>query len=201
MKIQILGITGPSGAGKSLLCQSISARGIPVIDADRVYHSLLLPPSECLEALRRAFGDEIFSSDGKLDRAKLGAIVFNSSEKLELLNSTVLSVVVAEARLIIDAMAAAGHRAVIFDAPTLIESGFHKECYAVVSVISSQSTRVARISERDGISTENALARIHAQKDDDFYKAHSDFVIVNDGNLEELEKSAIDLFDSLVNQI
>lgn len=196
--MKIIGITGPSGAGKSILGRFFAKRGVPVIDADELYHSLLVPPSRCLELIRERFGGEIFNPDGTLDRHALANIVFSSEEKLELLNSTVLSVVVEEARLIMNAMDAAGQRTVVFDAPTLIESGFNAECSAVISVISSADTRAARISERDGISTEAALARIHAQKNDDFYKSHSDFVIINDGNLEEFEKSANEIFNSLI---
>ena len=68
--MRIIGITGPTGAGKSVLSSYLREKGIPVIDADKVYHSLLVPPSECLDALRRAFGDGIFKGE-ELDRRAL----------------------------------------------------------------------------------------------------------------------------------
>ena len=81
--MKIIGITGPTGAGKSHLCKALSSK-IPVINADEVYHSLLLPPSDCLDALRNAFGDAVFSSDGTLDRGALSSIVFSDQEQLAL---------------------------------------------------------------------------------------------------------------------
>lgn len=191
--MKIIGVTGPSGAGKSMLADIFEKHAIPCIDADGVYHSLLIPPSPCLDALRSAFGDGIFSSDGSLDRAALRAIVFSSPEKLDLLNSTVLSFVLDRSREIIAELEAKGHGAVAFDAPTLIESGFISECDLVISVLCPTELRLRRIVARDGISAEAAMLRIRAQKDDSFYRSHSDELLINDGSPEQLEKRLTDL--------
>ena len=187
--MRIIGVTGPSGAGKGALCEMFKKRGIVCIDADAVYHSLLVPPSECLDALKSAFGESVFLTDGSLDRAALGRIVFAESDKLELLNSTVLSYVLAKFRIMIAELEAAGERAVAIDAPTLIESGFDKECDLVISVLASPDVRVGRIMKRDAISKEKALLRIKAQKSDEFYISHSDAVLYNEGSCDELEAS------------
>lgn len=187
--MRIIGVTGPSGAGKGALCELLKKRGIVCIDADAVYHSLLVPPSECLDALKSAFGESVFSPDGSLDRAALGRIVFAESDKLELLNSTVLSYVLAKFRIMIAELEAAGERAVAIDAPTLIESGFDKECDVVISVLASPNVRVGRIMNRDSISREKALLRINAQKSDEFYISHSDAVLYNEGSCDELAAS------------
>ena len=188
--MKIIGITGPSGSGKSILAGALRDRGISVIDADELYHSLLVPPSRCLDLIRDAFGDEIFNADGTLNRPALASIVFSDEEKLELLNSTVLSVVVDEAKKILSELAAHGEQIAAIDAPTLIESGFNAECDLVVSVISDADTRAERISERDHIGHDDAIRRIRAQKNDEFYKRHSDLVIFNDGNIGALTKQA-----------
>ncbi len=175
----ILGITGPTGAGKSLFSEYLISQGIPVIDADAVYHSLLIPPSLCLDALRGAFGDEILHCDGSLNRAELSDIVFHDKAKLSLLNDTVLIFVLDKIRSMIGELEKEGRTLVAVDAPTLIESGFHKECDAVISVLSSPEIRLERIIERDGISREAAMARIQAQKNDGFYRENSDYVLIN----------------------
>ena len=185
--MRIIGVTGPSGAGKGALCEMFKKRGIVCIDADAVYHSLLVPPSECLDALKSAFGESVFSPDGSLDRAALGRIVFAESDKLELLNSTVLSFVLAKFRIMIAELDSQGESAVVIDAPTLIESGFDKECDAVISVLASPDVRVGRIMKRDSISEEKAWLRIKAQKSDEFYISHSDEILYNDGSLDDLE--------------
>lgn len=198
--MKIIGITGPTGAGKSLLTSYLSQKGIPTVDADSVYHSMLLPPSECLNALRSAFGDGIFLPDGSLDRAKLGALVFNSAEKLELLNNTVLGSVLCEIRSIIRDLGERGFEAVAVDAPTLIESGFHKECDTVISVLAPSELRLERIIERDNISREKAEMRIKAQKSDSFYIESSDFILTNDGDTKKFKNNVSRLFEELFPQ-
>jgi dephospho-CoA kinase len=187
--MRLIGVTGPSGAGKGALCELLKKRGIVCIDADAVYHSLLVPPSECLDALRGAFGESVFLPDGSLDRAALGRIVFAESDKLELLNSTVLSYVLAKFRIMISELEATGEAAVVIDAPTLIESGFDKECDVVISVLAPVETRLERIMRRDSISREKALLRIKAQKSDEFYISHSDAVVHNDGSQDALDEA------------
>ena len=182
--MHIYGITGPSGAGKSILSEYMTRHGIAHIDADKVYHELLVPPSAALDALRNAFGDKIFTANGVLDRAVLSAIVFHDKKKLTLLNETVLGFVLTEIRRRIASLEKSGFSAVAVDAPTLIESGFHKECDTVISVLSSKELRIERIIERDGLSREKAIERTNAQKPDEFYEEHSDIVLMNDGDLD-----------------
>lgn len=186
----VIGVTGPSGSGKSLFGDFLRQQGLTVIDADRVYHSLLVPPSPCLDALRNAFGDRVFQADGSLDRSVLSEIVFHDEEKLALLNRTVLGFVLTKIREMIQERERLGESFVIVDAPTLIESGFHRECDRVVSILSPASHRLRRIMERDGISEERALSRIQAQKDEEFYRAHSDFLLVNEGTEAEFFEKA-----------
>ena len=196
MSIRILGVTGPTGAGKSFLCKALSER-IPMIDADDVYHSLLIPPSECLDALRQAFGNNVFLSNGALDRTALSEIVFSDEVKLALLNRTVLTFVLKKIRAMIADLERAGNTCVLVDAPTLIESGFHHECDIVISVLSSPSLRLSRIMTRDQISEEKASLRIAAQKDDDFYREHSNLVLINDGDTESLIRRATEFLATL----
>ncbi len=195
--MKLIGITGPTGAGKSIICDRLQELGIPCIDADRVYHNMLLPPSECLDAIRASFGSDIFSPDGKLDRAELAAIVFADPKKLELLNRTVLGHVLCEIRLRISEYRRRGFDTVVVDAPTLIESGFNKECTAVIAVLAPEEHRLVRIKERDSLTEEKALSRIRAQKSDDFYKENADVVIFNDGDLSALVHKTDDILEKL----
>ena len=182
--MRIIGITGPTGAGKSLLSEYLREKGIPVIDADEVYHSLLVPPSPCLDALRGAFGDGIFSEGGELDRRALADIVFHDGEKLELLNRTVLGFVLDKARETFRQYEKEGYAVAAVDAPTLIESGFFDECDTVVSVLCDPKMRTERIIDRDGLSPDAAEARVKGQKPDSFYVEGSDIVLTNDGSRE-----------------
>ena len=183
--MRIIGVTGPSGSGKSMLSKYLEKNGFAVIDADELYHSMLIPPSPCLDAIKETFGGEVIAPDGSLNRAALSAIVFNSPEKLKLLNNTVLSLVLENVRLLISQFEAQGKDTVIVDAPTLIESGFNLECHTVISVIAPTEARILRICQRDGITKEKATERVRAQKDDGFYISHSDEVIYNSSTAKE----------------
>ena len=194
MSINIIGITGPSGAGKSVLCTYLASKGIPVINADEVYHSLLVKNSPCTLALAKEFGEEILSPEGTPDRKKLGAIVFSSDEKLKRLNSIVLGFVIDKINEIIASLEKEGQRTVVLDAPTLIESGFSKECDSVLSVLSPKQDRLRRIVKRDGISEEAALLRTNAQKSDEFYTENSHHVIINDSGTESLYRAFEEIY-------
>ena len=182
----VIGLTGPTGAGKGEVAAIFARHGIPVINADRVYHELITPPSSCLEELKEVFGKGILSPDGSLDRRTLGGIVFNDPAARERLNTITHRYVMEEVKTRMERLRREGVPVVVFDAPQLFEAGAHKGCTAVISVLADRQLRLERIMARDGISPEAAMRRILAQKSDDFFKAHSDFVIENNGNVESL---------------
>ena len=182
----VIGLTGPSGAGKSTVGQVLASFGLPVLNADSIYHRLLTPPSECLSDLTECFGRGILSDDGTLNRSALAAIVFNDPEELEKLNHITHSYVLRDFRRQMKRLREEGVPAAVFDAPQLFESGADRECNIVVSVLANEETRLHRIMDRDGISPERARERIHAQKSDRFFRTHSDYVIENDLGTDNL---------------
>jgi len=185
--MKIIGITGPSGAGKSIcadLCRKLS---FPVFDADAVYHSVIVPPSPCLDELRDRFGPAVFNCDGTLCRKKLAEIVFSDKSRVlqKELNAITHRYVLDAIRHGIESQRKKGAPAVFVDAPLLIESGFHSECDAVITILSDRKIRLQRIMSRDGISQEDAQRRIDAQPDDAFYQKSSDYVIYNDESIDK----------------
>lgn len=188
--MKILGLTGPSGSGKTLFSIFLGSRGYPCINADELYHSMLVPPSALLDSIRAEFGDSFFDENGELNRKALGRLVFSSKESLERLNATVLPAVIEKIRSIAKYYEQNGAKILIIDAPTLFEAGYDKSCDMTVSILAPASLRVERISERDEISTSDALLRTQAQKDDSFYYERSDRVIVNDADEEALKRQA-----------
>ena len=188
--MKILGLTGQSGAGKTFLSTILQEKGFPCINADELYHSMLIPPSPILDEIRNVFGEEFLLPDGSLNRKRLGAYVFASKERLNLLNETVLPIVTKKIQELADEYEKNGATLLIIDAPTLFESGYDKSCDITVSVIAPSKTRIERIAERDQINSEDAALRTKAQKDDDFYYEHSDYVIVNDKDTASLRRKA-----------
>ncbi len=188
--MKILGLTGQSGAGKTLFSEMLKELGHPCINADELYHSLLVPPSEILDAIESVFGKDFFLEDGSLDRKKMAKHVFSSKERLNALNAAVLPIMSKKVTEIAKELEKDGATLVVIDAPTLFEAGLDSICDTTVSIIAPNLMRVERISERDGIDQEDAILRTNAQKSDEFYYEHSDYVIVNDSTQKELRKKA-----------
>ena len=179
----VIGLTGPSGAGKGEVSRLFAAHGVPVIDADKVYHNLLIPPSACLYELVYHFGPQILSPDKTLNRRALGEIVFSDDALLAKLNEITHRYVMAEIRKKMNELRLDEVRAAVLDAPQLFEAGANKDCNIIVSVLADREVRIERILQRDGIDRATALRRIDAQKSDEFFRKHSDYVIENNGNL------------------
>lgn len=199
--LKIIGLTGPSGAGKTLFSFFLCAKGCPCINADELYHSMLIPPSILLDSIRREFGDEFFNENGELDRKALGKFVFSSKEKLELLNATVLPLVIEKMQKIANDYEKNGAKLLIIDAPTLFEAGYDKSCDITVSILAPENIRVERISERDEISIDDAVLRTNAQKDDSFYYERSDRIIINDSTEDALKEKASALICELLGEV
>ena len=179
----VIGLTGPTGAGKSVVGAIFAAHGIPIIDADAVYHQLLIPPSACLNELVYTFGHQILTPGGTLDRRALGNIVFSDEAQLHQLNIITHRYVMTSIKAKLEQLRRDGVRAAVLDAPQLFEAEADKLCNVIVSVLADKEVRIERIMSRDGIDRESAMRRIAAQKSDDFFRTHSNYVIENNGNL------------------
>ena len=182
----VIGLTGPTGAGKGEVAAIFARYGIPVINADCVYHELITPPSSCLQELTEAFGKQILLPNGTLDRRALGAIVFTDPASRERLNSITHRYVMEEVKTRMERYRKAGIPVAVFDAPQLFEAGAHRACGTVISVLADRQLRLERIMARDGISAEAAMRRILAQKSDEFFKANSNYIVENNGTVELL---------------
>ena len=195
--LYVIGLTGPSGAGKGAVAGLLAQRSIPVIDADRVYHELLIPPSPCLDALTEEFSSAILSDDGTLDRRALSTIVFEDSEsgrkKLEVLNHIAHHFVTEKTIALLSQYRAEKKRAAVIDAPLLLEAGMERLCDYTIAVLADKQTRLARLIARDRRSEKDILARMAAQPDDDFYRTRVDTVLYNNDDLAALSTAVDDL--------
>ena len=191
--IIIIGLTGPSGSGKTTLCALAKDFSIDNIDADKVYHALLVPPSPCLDEIVESFGSSIMKSDKTLNRVALASLVFSdqSGQKLKLLNKITHKYVKSELKQILSEMKKKGSFAVLVDAPTLFESGFDKECDFTVALLASNDQRSNRIIERDGLTEVQAQQRLSAQKSDSFFKERADHIIINNSDIDSLRSDLL----------
>ena len=188
--MKIIGLTGQSGAGKGTVAALFLEHGIPSIDADAVYHQLLLPPSPCLDELVNEFTDAILYEDGTLNRPALAALVFEQSPKGKArhkrLNEITHRYVIERTVALLAEYERQGCKAAIIDAPLLIEAGLHKKCDRVIAVLADRDIRIQRLMQRDKLSMEQISARLDAQPDASFYMEHADALIHNNGSEQEL---------------
>ena len=193
----VVGLTGGSGAGKSVVSAALAAKGAGWVDADAVYHGLCTPGSELLRTLEETFGG-VLTAEGALDRPALAKKVFSDKTQLQKLNGITTPRIRAAMAQRAAELFAAGCPVVLYDAPTLFQTGIDADCACVIGVIADRETRMARIMARDGLSEEAAAARIGNQPDSDFYRARCKFIIENNGTAEEAAASAEALWDSLI---
>ena len=183
----VIGLTGGTGAGKGCVCSIFSKYGIDSIDTDKTSREVCCAGSPCLKELVSNFGNDILNPDRSLNRKKLAKIAFASESNHKTLNSITHKYILEQVRLWLDGQKKQNKLAAIVDAPLLFESGFDKECDVIISVQAPASVRVDRIIKRDGITLDEANARLNKQQRDSFYTDRSDYVITNSGELDGLE--------------
>ena len=184
----IIGITGGTGSGKSTLLHLIEDLGGLVLDCDAIYHELLQTDTALLSAIELRFPGTV--TDGSLDRKKLGAIVFADKNALQELNHITHAAVKQEVlrRL------ASKPNLVAIDAIGLFEGELDSLCDVTVAIIAPAEDRIRRIMARDGISEEYAHSRIAAQHTDDWFASRCDYVLENNGTVEDFQAKCIAFF-------
>ncbi len=178
----VLGLTGGSGCGKGYVSALFEKRGVRSLDTDMVSRQICVKGSVCLAEVVQALGDAVLTPDGDYDRKATGKIVFADKEKLDILSRITHRHILAACRAWLEEERKQGAKVAIIDAPVLYESGFDAECDYVVAVLAEDDTRTWRIMKRDGIDEDAARLRIMRQKDNDFFRAHADFIIENDAS-------------------
>lgn len=188
----IIGITGPSGSGKSIVCEMLGEKyGFFVIDCDKYARKAVCP--EMIKKLCDAFSKDILNSDGTLNRKALASIAFKSTENTELLNKITHPYIIG---LVTESIKKDG--TTVLDAPTLFESGLCDICDYRIAVLSSESLRSDRLCDRDKLTAEQLADRQKAAKDDEFFKAKADKIIINNGNIDDLFSTVCETIDNLL---
>ncbi|MEW2247290.1 dephospho-CoA kinase [Streptomyces sp. NPDC014776] len=190
-----VGLTGGIGAGKSEVSRLLVECGAVLIDADRIAREVVEPGTPGLAAVVETFGPEVLTADGRLDRPKLGSIVFADPAKLAALNAIVHPLVGARSREL--EQAAAEDAVVVHDVPLLTENGLAPLYDVVVVVDASPATQLDRLVRLRGMTEEDARARMAAQASREKRLEIADIVIDNDVPLERLQRRVREVWEEL----
>jgi len=191
----VIGLTGSIGTGKSEAARQLEALGASVISADQVGHEAYTPNTQAWEQVVAAFGEDILQEDGEIDRRKLGALVFSDPGQLEKLNQIMhprMARMVADK---IEVLRSQGVNVVVVEAALLFEAGWDSLVEEVWVTDSSDQVVIERLKERNGMSEGEARKRISSQMDRTERLERSDYVIENSGNMAALESAIKELWD------
>ena len=196
--MQLIGLTGGIASGKSVVAARLAERGAVVVDADRIAREVVETGTPALARIAEEFGGDVIASDGSLDRAALGALIFGSPEKRAALNAiTHPAVGIRSKQLFAAAEAADPGAIVVYDVPLLVDAGRTDEFDLVVVVNASTETRVTRMIELRGMTRDEAMHRINSQATNTERLAIADVVIDSNGTLEQTLAQADALWEKL----
>ena len=182
---KIIGITGGIASGKSTVTNYLRQKGYQVIDADQVVHELQAKGGKLYQALVRWLGSAILNEAGELDRPKLSQLIFSSQENLAKSSQLQNDIIRQELANRRDQLAKT-EETFFMDIPLLFEQDYADWFDEVWLVYVNPETQIKRLKARNGYSQEEAQQRLASQMKLEDKVPYADFVIKNDGNLEEL---------------
>lgn len=189
-----IGLTGGIASGKSTVGRMLRERGFTVIDADRIVAELYEPGAAGSRAVERLFGEELLTDGGAVDRAAVSERVFGNEEDRRRLEEAIHPMV----RSRFEELAAECEGPAVLEATLLVEAGWDDAFDAVITVEAPREIRLERAVAR-GLSRAEAESRLRAQGPSEDRRRAADFVIENDGSLEDLERRVEAIVDGLEN--
>lgn len=195
--MKVIGLTGGIGSGKSAVARLLAELGAIIIDADKIGHEALKPDTEIWQEVVAAFGQQILTPDGNINRKKLGEIVFGNPESLSTLNQIMHPRMYETIKAQLEGYRQRGVRVVVLEAPLLLEAGWTSLVDEVWVTVASEATVLRRLQERTGLSEPESLARIRSQLPVKEQVSHADIVIDTDYNLDELRVNIEKLWQEL----
>ena len=185
-------ITGGIGSGKTEVTNYLLIKGYTVIDADKMSREMTGSGGKAIPYIREHFGDSFILEDGSLNRAAMRDLVFRDPDKKKLLEDGTTKIVLEDIEAIKKERAACGDKVLFFDIPLLFETGTNVDYDAVLVVTADYEIRKSRVMERDGIDNTIIDLIMDSQEGEERKAAMADFIIFNNGTIEELH-DAVDL--------
>jgi len=197
----VVGLTGGIATGKTTVAEELRRKGAAIIDSDQIAREVTAPGSPALKEIVEAFGPEMLTAQGTLDRKRLGSLVFGREQARRRLEAITHPRIRAELRRRLEELRRQPHPPAVAVAviPLLYEAGAEKEVEMVVVVVSAPAAeQVRRLMARNGLSREEAQARVAAQMPIEEKARRADFVVDAAGRLEETAQQVAKLWHRLI---
>ncbi len=195
--MKLIGLTGGIASGKSTVAAILRRLGAAVVNADELSREVVQPGTPGWEEIVEIFGPEVLQPDRALDRQKLRKIVFNAPEARKKLEAIIHPRVRARAEQRIQEHAAAGFEIVVYEVPLLFEGNLQNSLRPVLLVATDVATQKKRLQQRDQLTESEAEKHIAAQMSLEEKRRLADYVIENDGSLEDLERQVVDVLTKI----
>jgi dephospho-CoA kinase len=193
-----VGLTGGLASGKSFVGHAFADLGCHLIEADELGHQVLLPGGEAYDAVVHEFGNEILDAEGRIDRSKLSALVWDAPERLEKLSSLVHPPVIArEERMIAEIAKSDPDAIVLVAAAILVETGRYKRFDRLIVVVCNRDQQIERAIQRGPYTREQVLARLGRQLPLEEKIRVADYVIDTSGTKENTLEQVRAVYGSL----
>jgi dephospho-CoA kinase len=192
-----IGLTGNIASGKSEVATMLADRGATIIDADELAREAVEPETQALKDIVKRWGKDVLNQDGGLDRAALRQIVFADQNELDALNRIVHPGVTRLRDREIARARERGDPIVVCVIPLLFERNIVEEFDAIVVVDAPRPLRLERLVATRGLEETEAMNMIASQMPAELKRARADFVIENNGSLDDLERDVDALWSSL----
>lgn len=192
----LVGLTGGIGSGKSTVGRMLERRGAILFDADLLARDAVAPGTPGHAAVVERFGAQVLDPDGGIDRSALAALVFTDPRARADLEAIVHPEVFRLLSEVVDPYRSTG-KVVVFDAPLIVETGFHEACDVVLLVTAPVSTRIERLMRYRGMLADDAETRIASQASEEERERIADIAIRNEGGLEDLEREVDRVWEEL----
>lgn len=194
-----VGVTGGIGSGKTTLCKEWEKMGAYILYADDLAKKLMNENEELKSKIVKVFGEQSYDASGKLDRSYLASEAFEKG-RIEELNELVHPVLWKKAKDIAEEKKREGVKVFAKEAAILLNNGRPKGLDYVVLLLADEENRIDRTKERDRTSENRIRDRISKQPDFNELIHLADFVITNDGSLEELKNKSRQVFKNIIEQ-
>jgi len=196
--MKILALTGGIAAGKSSAAKLFRELGAVVLDADKIAHRVYLPKSKVHRALLKRYGKKILGRTGKIDRKKLGAILFASKRERAWLEAQIHP----ETRRLIGAEIRKAIRKkaplILVEAALHLETGYHRHFQGLLVVRAAPKVQLERLMKREGLKAKDAKLKISSQMPQALKCAAADWIIDNSGSLRSTKAQVKQLMKELV---